>query len=247
MRFTYDSYKDLLNMARQYNYDFGSFTNYNYKRCVILRHDIDFSLDKAKIFAEIEYEMGIKATYFFLLATDLYNIASKQGTDIVNEIKGMGHIVGLHFDTAKYGITDNIEELLRKLDKEKAIFNTIFDMRIDCVAMHRPSPFILENDLDFNGLANPYSKLFFKEFKYVSDSRRNWRDDPEEAIKCGKYNCIQILTHPLWYSKEEHSATDVLRDFVCLATRERYNSLNNNIKNFSEFLLHEDINKSKEW
>ena len=67
------------------------------QRFVIMRHDIDFDLEKALFFAEMEAELGVQSTYFFLLRTNHYNVFSREGTDIVKRILGLGHDMGLHF------------------------------------------------------------------------------------------------------------------------------------------------------
>ena len=41
---------------------------------IILRHDVDFDTGLALEAAKMEAEMGIKATYFFLLRSNLYNL-----------------------------------------------------------------------------------------------------------------------------------------------------------------------------
>ncbi len=47
------------------------------KRYLILRHDVDFSVDRALELAKIENNYGISSTYFFLLHSDFYNIFEK--------------------------------------------------------------------------------------------------------------------------------------------------------------------------
>ena len=37
------------------------------------------------------------------------------------------------------------------------------------------------------GMINGYGKVYFKEFKYLSDSRRWWREPVEEIIESGQY------------------------------------------------------------
>ena len=50
----------------------------------------------------------------------------------------------------------------------------------------------------------PMTKVFFDgEIKYVSDSRRRWREDVDGIIAEKKFDKIQMLVHPLWYYEKE--------------------------------------------
>ena len=66
--FTFNHYKDTLHLALSKKYKFLKCEQYNlikeYDKVIIMRHDIDFSLDNALKFAQIENELGIFSTYF---------------------------------------------------------------------------------------------------------------------------------------------------------------------------------------
>lgn len=80
MEFTYAAYRKLLSLLRERGYAFRGYHNYrDAPRCVILRHDVDTSLDQAVKLAELEAEEGVRSTWFVLLRTDFYNVASKAG------------------------------------------------------------------------------------------------------------------------------------------------------------------------
>ena len=69
MKFTYEAYKALLALLKKGGYAFRNYHNYgDTSRCVILRHDIDFSLESAVRLAEVERESGVSSTYFVLFA-----------------------------------------------------------------------------------------------------------------------------------------------------------------------------------
>ena len=68
------------------------------QRFLILRHDIDFSVEAAHKMAVLEYELGIKASYFFLFSDGYYNPIGRSERPLIEEIVGMGHDIGLHFD-----------------------------------------------------------------------------------------------------------------------------------------------------
>lgn len=61
MDFTYNGYMEMLDLLESKGYVFSSYTDWEYnKRCVILRHDIDYDIEKAVKMAELEYSGGGK-------------------------------------------------------------------------------------------------------------------------------------------------------------------------------------------
>ena len=52
------------------------------ERHVILRHDLDMSIDAALPIAEIERDMGMSATYFVMVRNEFYNPFSKRSIDL---------------------------------------------------------------------------------------------------------------------------------------------------------------------
>ena len=235
MKFTYGEYENLIDMLRVFGYSFAGYDNYNeFQQPVIMRHDIDTSLEKALSMAKIEHDKGVKSTYFVLLATDLYNIASNRSLDIIREIQKMGHEIGLHFDETKYRYDqDSVPNLIKY---EANIMAQIIGTPIKAVSMHRPSENTLKADYIINGMINSYGMTFFQEFKYVSDSRMRWREDVTSVIQSGIYNKLHILTHAFWYDEEEKDIRSVITQFINQAGIERYQSLKDNITNLDDLL-----------
>ena len=63
MKFTYDSYRYLLKLLREHGYEICSYHNWrDVSKSVILRHDIDYNLEKAVDIACIENELGVSST-----------------------------------------------------------------------------------------------------------------------------------------------------------------------------------------
>lgn len=234
MKFTYGAYRELLNLLKFSNYNIVSYDDCdNYEKCVILRHDVDNSLEKALELAKIEYEENVTSTYFIMIASPFYNIATKRATEIIKEIYNMGHTVGLHFDEVKYCESEDIVKMIKK---EAKVMEMILDIPISCVSMHRPSQDTLEANYIIENMINSYSKKFFREYKYLSDSRRNWREDILKIIKSGEYNRFHILTHAFWYEKEEISIESSLKKFIQDGLKQRYINECDNIRDFEEII-----------
>lgn len=242
MDFTYKSYLDLIYLLKNENYSFTNYKDYkNIDKSVIFRHDIDNSLERALKIAKIENENCIKSTFFVLLSTDFYNIFSKQSNEILKEIINLDHEIGLHFDEKTYEI-NNKKDLEYYIEYEKNILEKSLGIHVDTVSMHRPSKWILENDIQFKNIINSYSKEFLKQFKYLSDSRMHWREDVIGVVGSERYDKIHILTHPFWYSEDKNSnLKNKVSEFIKEANSERYYQMKNNIKNIDEIFMEDEL------
>jgi hypothetical protein len=187
---------------------------------LILRHDVDVDLDKAYRMALMENKYKIGATYFILVRSPFYNIFDRSNSDFIREILDMGHQIGLHFDEAYYCRND-AESIMKNVDSEVQILNDCFDTRIYVVSFHRPSQFFLQSDIKLNNnLINTYGRSFTKEFKYISDSRRMWKEGclcgflEKTDTDCSRPNRLQVLVHPIWWSDERQNAQDIMEGLI---------------------------------
>lgn len=247
MEFTYTAYRALLDLLRQGGYAFTDYHDYQtHPRCVILRHDIDNSLSQALRLAEIEAEEGVKSTWFVLLRTDFYNPASAASQKTLRRIRELGHEIGLHFDEIAYagegGISSHATSTAAELIVHEAgILADICGCPISTVSMHRPSRATLEADLKIPGMVNSYGQTFFHDFKYLSDSRRRWREPVEDIIRGGEYDRLHILTHAFWYHEQEQDIAASVGTFVRAANAERYEQMMENITDLPSILPKEEL------
>ena len=246
MEFTYAAYRKLLLLLHERDYVFRDYHNYgDAPRCVILRHDIDSSLNQAVRLAELEAEEGVHSTWFVLLRTDFYNVASKAGQEALRHIQSLGHEIGLHFDEASYVPLLDSDEVIENIIKECGLLSALLSgephQEISCVSMHRPSPATLEADYEIPGIVNSYGKTFFRDFKYLSDSRRKWREPVLDIIRSGKYDRLHILTHAFWYHEVEEDISQTVGAFIRSANRERYSQMAENITDIVSILKEEDV------
>lgn len=247
MKFTYFAYENLINLIKRSGYCITDYNSYaGTDRPCILRHDVDMSLESAAKFAEFEANMKsgpVVSTYFVLISSDLYNPFSKENIQHLKIIMSAGHEIGLHFDEKKYMTEDDFDEeyLKDSVKKEAHVLSEIIERPVLSVSMHRPSKKFLEKDMTFDGLINSYSKKFFKQFKYMSDSRMNWRENAEEIVSSGKENALHILTHPIWYGENEKTIGGILKKFISSAVIERYRTVNDNLRNLEEIVKLEEL------
>lgn len=242
MEFTYEAYLDLLSNIKKHGFIFADYeTCDNYERCVILRHDIDYSLDKAVKLAEIEASEGVSSTYFTLISSEFYNPIAKENYDKIHGIQELGHKIGLHFDEMNYGIKLTETDIKKKIIDEIRLMEQILNIDIKSVSMHRPSKQTLEADYQLGSIVNSYGKKFFKDFKYVSDSRRRWREDINRIIDSGEYNKLHILTHAFWYNEKDESIEASIGKFIKNGNADRYNMLERNITDLGSIIPKEGV------
>lgn len=241
MEFTYNGYLRLLSLLKDHAYETVDYHHYkSYPRCVILRHDIDTDLAQAVRFAELEAQEGVRSTYFVLLRTDFYNPASRSSLESLRTIQAMGHEIGLHFDEKAYP-DGTPEEMIQRILKERGVLSTLLETEVSTVSMHRPSQSTLDADLQIPGMVNSYGRTFFHDFKYLSDSRRRWREPVEEIIRSGKYPRLHILTHAFWYHQQEETLRVSVNRFISAANRERYYQMRENISDLESILREEEV------
>lgn len=240
MQFTTGAYRSLLELLREQRYTFTDYHDEHLDRCVILRHDVDFRLAPAVSMAEIEAKAGVKSTYFVLLRTNFYNPASADSLAAMRHIQKLGHEIGLHFDETAFP-AGTPEETAAHILYERDILSAILETPITTVSMHRPSKATLEADLQIPGMVNSYGQTFFHDFKYLSDSRRCWREPVEEILHSGAFDRLHILTHPFWYHEEEQDISQSLSAFVNGANHERYVSLADNLTDLDTVLKESEV------
>lgn len=243
MEFTYDSYRRLLEKIRDRGYRIADYKSWQEgERSVILRHDIDTDIKKAVKMASIEEMGGAKSTYFVLLTSDFYNVFSKSSRDGLKQIMDSGHTIGLHFDEVCYPeLSGNAEAVKRKIVEEAELLSSAVGCKVDIVSMHRPSQFVLEADMDIPGMINSYGQTYFKEFKYLSDSRRRWREPVDDIIASGRYERLHILTHPFWYNETEEDIHGTVSKFINGGNDFRYQVMASNITDMGSIMTDREV------
>ena len=175
--FTLEHYRELLQAARAGGYRFAHFDQPPRRGDLLLRHDVDLSLDAALRMAELEAEEKVSATYFLMTESVFYNLASKEGVAATARLRELGHRVGLH-----------------------AVYpHATLDERFDpVVAWHNPVPRYMTAPI--RGALNVMQEGYFDPPTYRSDSNQRWRSGcPHEELRSGSFVWLQLLTHPeIW-------------------------------------------------
>ena len=196
--FTLENYKRLVNLAKEKGFQFILHREefVQERKDVIWRHDVEFEPDIAQIMAEIEYEAGVQATYFFQLHSSCYNLFDIHYRDVFYRIKDLGHHVGLHFDCRYWGVSDE-NQLDKYINIDRIYFEHNLGIEIDTFSFHNTTPFTQSClEYRYGGLINVYSSYYREHYNYCGDSLGYWRFNRLEDI-LGDENVrhLQVLTH----------------------------------------------------
>jgi len=94
--FSLSHYRELLRSAREGGYRFAGFDRPPAAGELLLRHDVDLSLDAAIVLAEAEAEEGAWSTFFLMTRSVFYNLASSEGERALERLRELGHRVAHH-------------------------------------------------------------------------------------------------------------------------------------------------------
>lgn len=203
--FSYQHYYEILDNFKKRGYSFGSFDKENIGKTVYLRHDLDHSIEKAVNMADIERTAGAKATYCLRLASPFDNIFYKKNQESIKKILDRGHDLALHFERESWNGLDIEAEIFSQIK----LLNMYFPVK-KIVSFHRPQEDTFNKS--FKGFVNTYDKSYFEDVIYLSDSTGHWRSGcPCSHKEEGNY---QILTHPVWWGREEGESCDHLHNFM---------------------------------
>ncbi len=206
--FTYASYRELIAAIKALGYPIGAFYDFPTSGPgVILRHDIDFSLEKALEMATLDADLRVRSSFFVLLTAPYYNPLSAFGQRVLKEISLMGHEIGLHCDLSCYKKFGSEER--RQLIAQAKTLETHLDVRISAVAQHKPG--LAPMNIELDGFVNAYSAPYFHQIGYLSDSRMMFRE-PNLLSFLRRHSRCQILLHPIWWDNVRKTRSEVLCD-----------------------------------
>lgn len=196
-------YRELLEAAQAGGYRFACFEDAPREGDLVLRHDVDLSLDAALRLAELESDAGARATYFLMTESVFYNLASEEGERALARLRELGHRVGLH------AVYPHVPHLQIGLDER---FEPV-------VAWHNPDPEYMSAPVE--GAINVMAPPWFDPATYRSDSNQHWRSGcPHDELRAGAFPWLQLLTHPEIWAYEGGTMSETMHAMLD-AERER--------------------------
>lgn len=219
--FTYKHFKETINLAKNLGFSFYGMHGYlkakPKNKFIVMRHDVDLSLKRALVMANVEKSAGIKSAYF-VRTGGIFNPFEGNNLEIMRKISNLGHEIGFHYELSNANLAKFKKNFLDKKRKFEALLNK----KIFGAALHRTKnqsdrssannlnfiePFLPELDLEYDA----YSDIFLKRMKYISDSSYRWR----EGCMCNhikKETKLCILTHPIWWSHTTTSLVSIIEE-----------------------------------
>ena len=226
MDFTIKKYKELISALKDAGYVFVTYAEYceglRTDKFIVIRYDVDRSVERARRLAEVELGVGVKASYYFrekFIGDDVVCIAS------------LGHEVGYHYEElvtekgdverAYVRFMRNVCALRELVDVKTITMHGAPTSRFDSKEMWRVYDYkklglIGESQIDVD-----WNEMF-----YLTDTGRSWNgvsrrdkvaervlawkakgwvyektDDVIKALKEGSFpNCVMMTTHPQRWS-----------------------------------------------
>ena len=211
--FTLAGYRALLESFLDRGYEVRGYQEADHaSRHLVLRHDIDMSLQAAEPIAAIEAELGVAACYFVLLRSEMYNPFTPAARSSIDKLCRLGHTIGLHLDASVY--PDNAAALEAAANEECAMLEMVTGSTVDVISFHRPAPALIGYNKALAGRRHAYEICFVEDMGYVSDSRGGWHHGhPVEHPAVAEGHALQLLTHPIWWSGSKIGPQKILTSF----------------------------------
>ena len=242
--FTLKKYAQVLSILG--NGDFTTKNHFSNGSNVILRHDVDRPPHNVIPMARLEYNNGIKSTYFFRVRPRLYN------PEIISKVMSLGHEIGYHYEVLDKAKGD-YQKAIQIFQNEWELFREWDSVSI-CMHGNPLSSYVNKdiwgkyNFRDFNVLGEAYISIDFNKMKYFTDTGRKWNSkhfsvkdkisnnlieikSTNKLIKFIKENQMKgfyILTHP---SKWNDSLLPWCWELIYQNSKNVVKSMINNIKN----------------
>ena len=176
--FDLDHYRELLEAAQAGGYRFAFFEGAPSEGDLILRHDVDLSLDAALRMAELEADAGAQRD---VLPDDRLGLLQPRArTRASARSRGCASSATASACTPSTRASTSTSASTRSL------------------AWHNPDPEYMRAPVD--GAINVMEAPWFDPETYRSDSNQHWRSGcPHEELRAGAFPWLQLLTHPeIW-------------------------------------------------
>lgn len=189
---------------------------------IVMRHDVEFSLERAYALSLIESELDFKSTYFVQITNHSYNALSKRSISIMRDMAYRGHEIGLHYhlngQRDALAVRDGVRDQLR-------IMSEMVGMPVTTYSFHRPVKEIYYYNIRIDGTINAYSPEFFTyaenvsgdtelEVKYIADSKHRWNYGYPDLETFHAYPKIQLLIHPFSWTEEGYDNLDNFKSLI---------------------------------
>ena len=238
----YSIYRTILNDIKKTGKQCGYAEAIGKDEFIIMRHDVEFSIDRAYALSLIESEENFTSTYFVQITNNSYNPFSKKNIDLLRDMERRGHTIGLHYHLNGQRdavlVRDGVRDQVR-------IMSEMLGMKIDCFSFHRPVKEIYYYNISAPGIINAYSPEFFSyaetvtddtelEVKYIADSKHRWNYGYPDYETLKRYKKIQLLIHPFSWTVDGFDNYENFVKLIDEKNRELIDTLTDEFQRFRE-------------
>lgn len=213
--FSFDDYREIIRIIKSTGRQCSYAEALNRDSFIIMRHDVEYSVDRAWQLAKVEQSMDFTSTFFFQWTNNSYNILSRKNMDIIKDMHERGQHIGLHFAITEFSVHRPSRDVLRENIKLDGVLNAYQD--------------------DFFTFSDKITDDTKLDVKYMSDANHIWRYGyPDEANIKG-FDKVQILVHPFAWCREGYDNFGNYRALLQEKYVELVESVDNECKDFGEY------------
>lgn len=186
--FTLYQYRHLLESLLQQGYQFLTFEQYceqkssphrpiasspDSPKYILLRHDVDLKAANSLATAQIEHELGIRATYYFRV------VPQSNQPDIIRAIVALDHEIGYHYEDMAL-MQGDTGKAYAHFQQQLTYFRQFYPVRTICMHGAPTSQWDgkeLWKHYDYRDLGiigEPYFDIDFSQMFYLTDTGRCW-------------------------------------------------------------------------
>jgi hypothetical protein len=206
--FSLEHYRELLEAGKAGGYRFTGFDRRPEPGDLVVRHDVDLSLDAAVRMAEVEAEAGVQSTWFLMTRSVFYNLASKEGEHALDRLRDLGGRIAHH------AVWPDVD-----LDRRFEPF----------VAWHNPD--VEYRAMPIDGAANVMSPPWSDPEHFITDSNQRWRRRgragrcPHGELARGSFDWLHLLIHPEIWVYDGETMRETMESFIADERSRRYELL----------------------
>lgn len=184
---------------------------------LVVRHDIDLSLQRAVAVGAVEAEIGVHATFLVMVDSPLYDLDAPDSRAALATLREQGHDIGLHMDLGPRGERPGlvIDDVAPEVEACRERLGAVLGQEVGSVSFHRPAePLVtaLAGVGEVAGMVNAYAAPLMR--CYLADSAGAWRHgDPRPVLREPPCDTVQLLVHPFWWGDAHLAAGERLEAF----------------------------------
>ncbi|WP_309616477.1 GCN5 family acetyltransferase [Salinibacterium sp.] len=205
--FSFADYSNTLRAYKDAGYAVTSFVEFlknPQPKHLVLRHDLDNSIEQALRVARLDADAGCSSSIFVRVHARGYNLMSLPSLSAITEMEELGHEIGLHLEGGIGSVLGGDER--EWAQRQKNVFEAALGRSFTGFSLHEPARMgglafanaLLESWSDTVRYHAYEERFTTPTLKYLSDSSGNWREG-HFGLWVDKVPQLQVLTHPFWW------------------------------------------------